>query len=309
MKNNIDTQKLYNQLEIEASSLIYSNKVTEASLLKIINSLMLNQTFEIIHKNNYNLEHISNLFRFYEHELKSSFLEDKKEFNIKFKCYILLVRIFTELCSLFSTCIKKRSYINNFMQLLKESNNMLKFSVPLEKNEILILNNLIGEQLYLFSHIQYINTKNKQVKYIFEEYYLNLENIIHGYDLSLSTKFANSPYIDEQAEYMIFLNNATFLLLKMIFKLKYHLPNTKHFEHKEFLQIIELFHKISIIDKDKILPTVCTFQKLLLDNFLRSSEYLDISKGYNLIDKKIGLLKLNTDEYKHLIDIIIDLKN
>jgi hypothetical protein len=43
----------------------------------------------------------------------------------------------------------------------------------------------------------------------------------------------------------------------------------------------------------------------LIEEFLSSNKYLNNNKQYNVLDEKIKLLQINTDEYKQLIDIIM----
>lgn len=309
MENNIYIEDLYHLAKKQFKELVYSNKQTEDDLLDIINILKISKDFNIFYKNNYNFTEISNLFRFYEDELKSSFLDNKPLFDIKFKCYILLIKVFTELCITLTTNLDKRAQIDTFLQLLKESKNMLKFFIPLEQKHIKILNNIIGEQLYYFSHIQYIHTKNKELDYIFEEYYMNLEKQLHGYQLSLSSDFGDNELTNKDIEYMILINNSSFLLLKMIYKLNYYKPNIKFFENNKFKNIITLFHEISLFSKNIISNSMEEFESTLIREFHNSMNYLKIYKKLDMVEEKVKLLRLNTDEYKQLIDIILSLKN
>lgn len=309
MKNNINIEDIYIDAKMQYEHIIYTKTQTENDLLNIINKLKFDTNFKIIKENNYNFTEISNLFRFYEDELKSSFLENKQLFESKFKCYILLIKLFTELCIIFSVKIEKRPYINNFFQLLKESKNMLKFFIPLHDNHLKILNNLIGEQLYYFTHIQYISTKDKSLDYIFEEYYLNLEKQLHGYELSLSTNFGENELSSKSIEYMIFINNASFLLLKMIHKLSFYRPKETFIENKYFMNIFSLFNKISNNKNISNITHIKEFEEILIKSFNNSSNYLKTNKNHDMIKEKVELLQLNTDEYKQLIVIILSLKD
>jgi len=308
MENNICIENLYLTINKQFEDLIVANKQTESNLLDIIKSLNFSTTLTIFQENNYNFDEISNLFRFYEDELKSSFSEDKTAFESKFKCYILLIKTFTQLCIYFATNKEKRVYINRVLQILKESKNMLKFFIPLKEKEITVINNLIGEQLYYFSHIQYIHTKDKELDYLFEEYYLNLEKQLHGYELSLSTNFGDKELTNKNIEYMVFINNSSFLLLKMIYKLDYYNPKINFFDNDKFKKILFLFHKISLSNKNTISQTILEFEKVLIKEFHNSASYLKKYKNHDMIEEKVELLRLNTDEYKQLIDIILSLK-
>lgn len=308
MKNNIDIKELYKNAKQLLDQLVCTKNQKEEEFIEVINILELNNTFKIKEKNNYNLDEISNLFRFYENELKSSFFNEKEIFEIKFDCYILLIKVFTELCMIFTSSIEKRTYINTFFQLLEESKNILKFSIPLEKNHICIINNIIGEQLYYFTHIQYINIKDRDLDYILEKYHMNIEKQLNGYELSLSTNFGNNRQKDQNTEYTIFINNCSFLLLKMIYKLKYYRSNTKIFENPKFKKILLLFSEISIMHKTSIIKDIKEFKEALFIEFLSSANYLENNYNQDIIKEKVQLLLVDTDEYKQLIDTILLLK-
>ena len=308
MKNNDYLMKLYNLSKNSIDSLISNKNFTEEEILIIIKSLSLGGNFLIFEKNNYNMDQISKLFKFYEEELKSSFIDDKTAFEMKFKCYLLLIELFTGLCTLFSYKKEKRVLINEIFQILKESNNMLKLFIPFDKKDIKILNNLIGQQLYYYTHIQYIKTKDKEINYILQEYLLNLERILHGYELSFDSEFGEDNHTKQEAEEMIFINNSSFLLLKMIHKLDFYMPNTKYVENPYFIKIINFFKEISKLNINSHITTLEVFEESLLEEFSNSAKYLEKNKSYYMFDEKIKLLQLNTDEYKQLIDIILSLK-
>jgi hypothetical protein len=308
MINNLTLEKLYYDANKQFNLYKTSETATENDLLSIIKLLIIDNKFTICRSGDYYFYEISNLLRFYEDELKSSFLENKTIFNIIFNCYVLLIKLFIRLCSIFSFDIYKRAFINEFLQILKESKNILKFYIPLEINHVMTLNHLIGKQLYNCSHIQYIKTKNKELNYIFEEYFLNLENQVYGYELSLSSNFGNNKYLKKDIEHMIFINNSYFLLLKMIFKLTYYIEKVNYFDNTKFREILKLFSKISISNKNIHITDINKFKMLLIQNFKSSSTYLMTTNKNDILNEKIKLLKLNIDEYKQLIDIIILIK-
>ncbi|PLY07355.1 MAG: hypothetical protein C0625_07025 [Arcobacter sp.] len=308
MINNNYLKKLYESSKKSIKTPKANKNNSEEDLLSIINNLKLNNTFIIHHKNNYNLNEVSKLFRFYENELKNSFSEDKIAFDLKLKCYLLIVELFTKLCILFSYNKEKRFLINTIFQILKESNNMLKLTIPFEKEEIQVLNNLIGQQLYYYTHIQESMTKEKDINYILEQYFLKLERIQHGYELSYHSNFGNNTSIKKSIEEMLFINNASFLLLKMVHKLNFYLPNFSYLQNSYFLKIKELFQKISKKNKSNKIKTIFDFESSLIGSFTISANYLQNHGHHNIFDDKIKLLKLNTDEYKQLIDIILTSK-
>ncbi len=304
MKNNIELEKLY-IITSEIFTKIRSDKnKSEESLIKVILILNFNKKFDIFSRNNYNFNNISKLFRFYEEELKNSFKNDKERFFTLFKIYLLLIKIFTTLCKIFSVDKYKRELIAPIFQILKESKNLLKFFIPFKEKELNILNNLIGEQLYYFTHILYVHTKNKTLDYIFEEYFLYCESMQHGFELSKTSNFGDKPKKNYETEKMIFINHLSFLLLKMIYKLAYYKNKPEYFNNGYFLNIKEFFINESILNKNSTINTKKEFEKALIQEFKNSANFLKNKKNYDMRAEKIRLLELNTDEYKQLIDII-----
>ena len=308
MKSNIELEKLYLSSNDKLTKLITSEKFIEKDLINIISDLYLDKEFTIFEKNNYNLDSISNLFRFYEEELTTTFNDDKIKFHLLFKIYLLILELFTYLCTFFATNKEKRILIDKFFQILKESKSMLKFFIPFEEKELKVLNNIIGEQLYYFTHIQYIHIKDKSLDYIFEEYFLNCEKMFHGFELSLLSDFGENKYKNKDTEEMIFLNNLSFLLLKMIHKLNCYYKNVEYFENKKFQEILKFFIDKSKIKKRNLIKSKKDFEDMLIKEFIFSSNFLRDKKNYDMYDEKLKLLALNTDEYKELIDIILTSK-
>lgn len=285
IKEDIKTQNIID-------TLLSNKKHSEKELLALINE-------------------ISKLFNFHINQLRYSFNDNKSLFYLRFKAYLLVIDSFTKLCLTFSTNKEKRALIDNILQILNESKSMLKLFVPLEENEIKILNNLIGQQLYYYTHINYIKVQNKEINYLLEEYHLNLEKIIHGYELSFESDFGNKSKLKEifkENEKMIFLNNASFLLLKMIYKFNYHMSEKKYNNNPNFIKIVNLFLEYSKLSKYKNIKTILEFEKVLIQEFENSARSLNNSDRIDVFDEKIKLLKVDTDEYKQLIDIIMDLK-
>lgn len=309
MRDIEDIKHIYTDVKKQFTNLPLTSTHIENDLLKLIDKLCFEKTFFIFQDDKYHFEEISNLFRFYEEELKESFDENKEVFEILFKCYILIIKLFTELCTTFATIVNKRIYINDFFQLLKESKNMLKFFLPLDPKHIIVLNNLIGEHLYYFSHIQYISTRGKEIDYIFDEYYMNCEKMLHGYELSFSTNFGENELTNKDIEYSILINNVSFLLLKMIHKIAYFRGDINYFDTKSFKNVLGLFCEISLLHKCSLINTKKEFEHSLLLEFVNSANYLIKHRNHDMYTEKVDLLRLNTDEYKELIDIIMKSKN
>jgi hypothetical protein len=280
----------------------------EKNILDIINQLTFNKTFKFLNNEEYLLNEISALLRFYEKTLHSSFSVNKTLFEIQFKCYILVIRLFTELCRFFSTHKNKRHKIEIFFQLLKESKTMLKFMLPLDKKHITIINNIIGEHLYYFSHIQYIDIENKNINYILEEYFLYCERMLHGYELSLTSNFGDNELTNKDIEYAIFINNLSFLLLKMIHNINYSKKEIIFCENNNLINILMFYKKVSLFHKNISFEDINSFENSLIKEFKESANYLLKSNSHDMFKEKIDLLQLDTDEYKQLIDIIINSK-
>lgn len=308
MENNFMYENVYTKAKKDIFNLKASNSLNYENISKIINLLSFDSNITIYLRNNFNLKEISKLLRFYEDILTNSFSENKSLFKIQFKSYVLIIELFIELCNLFSKDKEKRVLLDSIFQLLKESKNMVKMFIPLENSDIKVLNNYIGRQLYHYSHMQYISTKDKKLDYIFQEYYLNMEKILHGFELSVETNFADCKKTKEIDEKMIFINNLSFLLLKMIHKLEYYNPSIEYFDNSYFQNILYFFRKLSIKHQKTPILGIKEFENILIEEFKNSSNFLQENLNINMFDEKVKLLKLNTDEYKQLIDIIIALK-
>ncbi len=308
MKNNYSLEEIYILCEKTINNLNSNKSTSEEQLLKIIRLLSFEEVFIIYKKNNYNLDEISKLFNFHIEQLRSSFHKDKTDFYLRFKAYLLIIDSFTKLCLNFSTNKEKRVFIKNILQILKESKNILKLYIPFEDKEIKILNNLIGQQLYYYTHINEIEIKKKHINRIFEEYYYNLEKMIHGYELSHESNFGNTNKSFEEVEKMIFLNNASFLLLKMIHKINYSLIGKEFDNNPYFLKIVEQFCSYFKLNKNKKSRSFLEFEEILIEEFKKSIKKLNNNNKINILNEKIELLRVDTDEYKQLIDIMLDSK-
>jgi|GEM_PF-5059082 len=308
MENCIKLELLYNKAKKDLNGLLYGDKHTQKNLLNILDKLSFGKSFQIFDRETFLLEEVSKIFRHYEELLKKYFEDDKSIFEWLFKCYTIVMKLFTELCLVFSTNKDKKTHIYDILQVLKESNTMLKFMIPLEQKEISTLNNLVGEQLYYFTHLEYKDFKGKDFEYVIEYYNLSLEKQFHGFELSSLSEFGNKEFVDEQSEYMIFMNNASFLLLKMVSILKSEYKDSNFFDNGKFKNILEFYKKISKLNKNIEFDTLKSFENSLIQEFLKSNEYLNKNKDYDMLDEKLKLLRINTDEYKQLIDIILNSK-
>ena len=170
--------------------------------------------------NNYNLDSLSNLFRFYETKLKNLFSNDEKLFNLTFDSYIILLRTITQLCSFLSIDIIAKKSIKYFIELMTETINILKFNVMLEDEKIQKLNNIQGKYLYYFSYIDEIDFEINNLKSTLKNYFLTLEKQEQGYIISKESNFGSQEMNLDSQEFLIFKKNSSILILKLIKELK-----------------------------------------------------------------------------------------
>lgn len=303
MKSSENLTTLYEHSKANLKTILNSPIIDDIKLLELIDKLTFDNSFSIKNIDDYNLDEIAKVFRFYEELLKKSFNEDKERFELEFKLYTLLIKVFTELCNTFVNDKNKIPNIDNFFQILKESKNMLKLTIPLDVKHINILNNLIGEQLYYFSHIHYHDINAYPLDYTFEKYFLNLEKMFHGYDLSLASDFGHKEFTNKDIELAILKNNASFLILTLIHKI-YKYKSFDDFENNKFKDIIEFYIDNFPIEEDIKKDTIKNLESLLLRDFIASKNYIKKITNHNLLTEKLILLELDTDEYKQLIDMI-----
>lgn len=304
MKNNNDLKKLYLQVYKELKPLNTELLKSTEAINDIISLLCIEENFNVFDNNNLNFEQLSNLFRYYEDILSSLYLVDEELYEIKFRLYIILIDSFRQLCKIYSTNIEKRELIEPILEILIESQNILKFRVPLSNERINTINNHIGENRYKFSHLSY--SKSRELDNIFEIHILNAERIIHGFELSLSTNFSKDLIVDKNIEENIFKNNLSFQFLKMLCKIRYFHPNEEYKKNKHFKNALEIYSIYSTFIEESTSSNI-DFDEALFEDFITSQNYLKV-KGMYIIEEKLALLMVNTDEYKELIDNILPLK-
>ncbi len=294
-KSYLDNYYMLNNIDI--------NKIdSEEDIIKLILNINKNKIFKDIDKNNFTEEIINTIFRFNEDTLSNLFLIDKELFEIKFKLYIYLIDLLNQLCKIYSKSDSKRKLVEPIIETLIESKTFLKIKLKLDEEKINILNNHIGQARYKFSHISYFKIGTKDINYVFEYYQSRCENIVHGFELSKDSLFLSYIKKNKKVEKNIFINNLSFLLLKMHYKIQYFHPKFKFDENQYYKKIIEFFYettKLKVTNNSKKV----NFKNLLLEEFIKTSKYLE-AKGIAITNEKIQLLQLNTDEYKQLIDII-----
>ena len=188
--------------------------------------------------NNYNLDSLSNLFRFYETKLKSLFPNDEKLFNLTFDSYIILLRTITQLCSFNSIDIIAKKNIKYFIELMTETINILKFNIMLEEEKIQKLNNIQGKYLYYFSYMDDIKFEINNLNTTLKNYLLNLERQEQGYIVSKESNFGSQIENLDSQEFLIFKKNSSILILKLIQELKNSFANESFYFNNGYFQKI-----------------------------------------------------------------------
>lgn len=295
---------IYKDSKYYLSNLPKNDLDCEENLLQILSKLSRKNNIKLFKDEIFDHDLAATLFREIEEELQNSF-QEKNYFEV-FKKYALILDIFNSLCLCISTSKNKKENVKQIIETSKESINILKFTLALKEEEISILNNIIGRQLYYLTHITYVDITSKDIEYILDEYFMYLEKQLHGYELSHSSNFGCEKQTCKDIEKYILINNSSFLLLKMTYKLQHFKVHLDYKNNKRFHDIKELFTQISSQDFED--SDIELFSSKVLNSFLKSGNLLKEIAEYNIINEKIKLLTLNTDEYKELVDIIISSK-
>ncbi|ADG91912.1 hypothetical protein Arnit_0246 [Arcobacter nitrofigilis DSM 7299] len=207
----------------------------------IINLLSRGKYYKVFENyNTYNYDEIQNLFREYENSLKQ--LENEETFDVIFANYLCLLKVYTKLCQINSIDIKRKQTITPITDILSETINMLKFTIKLGENYLNSLNNILGQILYYFSHLPFVDAWGKDFDYLIEQYYLLLQKISDGYDISKDTNFAGNSSSKEE-EYLIFRKNSSYLLLIMLKKLNQNYNTADYFICNSLKRCMHLYEE------------------------------------------------------------------
>ncbi|TLP39461.1 hypothetical protein [Arcobacter arenosus] len=302
MEKKKSLKKSYYEIYENITSIKINEIESEHEIISLIMKINMNQSLGTLNENTINAELISQIFRSNEDSLSKLLLIDQELFEIKFKLYIYLIDLFNQLCKIYSKNDSKRKLVEPIIEALIESKTFLKIKLQLNEEKINIINNHIGQARYKFSHLSYFEIEGKDIDYVFEYYQSKCEKIVHGFELSKDSSFLSYLKNDKEIEKNIFINNLSFLLLKMHYEIKYFHPKLKFWDNPYYKKIVDFFYESTNLENiDKSLEK--NFEKLLVEEFIKTSFYLE-AKGISVIDEKIQLLQLNTDEYKQLIDII-----
>ena len=245
-------------------SINFSKEITLIlSVLTIgTNEKVLNSNFD------YNYESISKLFRYYESSLKNLFQINIELFHLTFDSYIILLKTFIQLCRINSIDIMKTKDIHNILELITETISILKFNILLKKEQLEKISSIQGKYLFYFSHLDEIKIEIKDLDKSIEKYFLcfekqNIGYILYSENISFDENFDSN-------EFLVFKNNSSILILKLLHKLKNILPEEKYFEIEFFQKILRLYYKIfsTEFNYDLIPKNIESFEKDLLNSLL-----------------------------------------
>lgn len=277
-----DIEERMSKILSDNTTIIYKEIVT------IVNLLSFGQEFNIFENYNfYNIEQLGLLFREFEEKLKTLNNEDKKDFEVTFKQYVILIEIVNELCTINSTDVLRKKTIIPLMESISETINIIKFSIQLNEEQVNILNNILGKILFYYSHIPFINTTNKNAQYLIDEFKFNFEKICDGYNLSKNAHFAGDQR--ESEYYKVFLNSTTTLISTLIYKLEITYTYNEYNHINKFKEIISLYNE-EITHKK--LPELNDVDELKIQ----------LLKNYNYIYDE----NINTENYLYIIDEFIE---
>jgi hypothetical protein len=245
-------------------SINFSKEITLIlSVLTIgTNEKVLNSNFD------YNYESISKLFRYYESSLKNLFQINIELFHLTFDSYIILLKTFIQLCKINSIDIMKTKDIHAILELITETINILRFTLILKKEQLEKISSIQGKYLFYFSHLDETKIEIEDLDKSIEKYFLcfekqNIGYILYSENISFDENFDSN-------EFLVFKNNSSILILKLLHKLKNILPEEKYFEIEFFQKILRLYYKIfsTEFNYDLIPKNIESFEKDLLNSLL-----------------------------------------
>lgn len=285
--NNLNLKSyLYTNINDRMHKILSDNTtIVFKEIVTIVNLLSFGKNFEIFESYNfYNIDNMGKLFREFEKSLQELKEKNEEDFLITFSLYTILIEAVNELCTINSTDVLRKKTINPIIQTLSETINMVKYSVKLNEEQINTLNNILGKLLFYYSHIPYIDTKDKDAKYLIDEFKFNLEKLNDGYQLSKNTNFGG----DEEHEkyYVIFLNSVTTLLSTLIYKLEVTYNVEEYNSIEMYHQLLELYSEVIEHIEIPEFDSIKEFKKQLLTNYIYIyNKDLDTNNYLYMIDK------------------------
>jgi hypothetical protein len=218
---------------------------------------------------NFNYDSISILFRYYENLLQKLHTKNKELFSLTFDSYILLLKIFIQLCTIHSMDTLKIKNISLLIELMTESINILKFNIKFDENNIKEMNSIQGKYLYYFSHLENIDIDINNLDTSIKKYFLCLEKQRDGYTLSKDSNFGEKNEHTNSDEFLIYKNYSSIVILKLLNKLKD--LNQNIYVNSEYFQAILRFYYKNFSNEFNIknnLFNIKSFEKELLNNLI-----------------------------------------
>lgn len=287
---------------LDNSSIIFFKEV-----VTIINLLSFGKDYKLFKSYNLlNLENLSKLFRDYEDKLQNEYeKKEKKNFENNFSQYLLLIETLNKICTINSNDVYRKRTINELIDLITETINITKFRVSIGEEKINKLNNILGKLLFFYSHIPFIDIKDKEYTYLIDEFFFYFQKTCDGYELSKNTNFANEN--NYKKYYYIFLNSLSTLLSNLIYKLhhNYNLENTDILE--KFTNIFTLYKREVIHKTINKFDCIYSFQEDLIDNFSYIYNY-NTKKNYDyrqILDEFIKSKDFNNTNMQIVHSIVL----
>lgn len=311
-----ETSKLLNLFTSNSSTLFFEQ------LTNITNLLSLGEKYEVFEDyNSYSMDELSKLFREYEMKMGSTFEEESSEnFNLTFELYTKLLDLLTNLCTVNALDLHRRKTIPYIIELVTESINILKFTILLDEEKLLILNNIQGQLMFRFAHINFVSTENKEYKFVLDEYMFLLERQISGFELCADSDFGNVK--ERKDEYFLhFLKNVSYLLLTMFNKIEKNFKDkTIDLEDSNIEEILHLYLKhCSFFNKEQKIEDIKHFKQILINNFayLYTNPFDEISFSYSadsvindfILQGSMNLNHKNLELIHHILTFYLEVED
>ncbi|NQY93615.1 MAG: hypothetical protein HRT43_05570, partial [Campylobacteraceae bacterium] len=313
IKNNLSFKTfLLQEIKAKMNNIIHdSSTILFKELVSIINLLSFGKNYEIFTTYNfYSFDNIARLFRDYEEYLSVLEKENKTNYELTFNYYITLIETFNELCILNQTDVLRKKTIIGITETLTETINMIKFKIPLAEYKVNTLNNILGKLLFYYSHVPYVNTENKKLKYVIDEYHFLFEKLSDGYTLSKNTNFGCIDGSQEEYHYLIYLNSVSTLLLTLFYKLetKFALEDD-FYDLQKFSQIIEHYQENCSHLKSEDYISLMDFKHSLLNNYVyiynKNNPKKKIKNFTDILEELIQNKQLNSENLNMIRNIIL----
>ncbi len=239
-----------------------NNTIIYKEIVNIVNLLSFGKNYEIfISYNNYNLTKLEERFKDFENNL-NELKENENLFLTTFNLYICFIKTIVKLCVILSIDVHRKNIIENITETIQESINNIKYTIKLKDTHINLLNILLGDLLFNFSHIKYIDTKGKDITYLIEQFNFDLEKLHNGYLIHKKSFEEKNHKL-----YLSFLNSTSNLLSILIYKIEKEFPDK--LEKKELLEnSFSLYKKIIEHETIKEIKSIYDFKIILENNFV-----------------------------------------